>query len=42
VEFACALIPTTLVHCDLVPNICVRANGSAMVLLPFDWEMAGG
>ena len=41
-EKCCAGIPSTLVHNDFVPkNIRIRNTPSGMVLLPFDWDVAG-
>lgn len=42
VEELCTELPETLVHGDFVPkNIGVTRRGGAVVLLPYDWEMAG-
>jgi len=38
----CRGLPQTVVHGDFVgKNMCVRANASGLVVVPFDWEMSG-
>jgi hypothetical protein len=42
IERSCAEVPSTLVHTDFVPkNLRIRDTPTGIVLLPFDWSLAG-